>query len=589
MDNELNHSDFQSRNPIPLNNFADLRANNCLYVDKTDLIFKLAVNKKPRFLSRPRRFGKTTIVSTLKELFAHGVDPYDGHDSYFKGLKIEKLWTDTKKYSIIHLDFSSIYSNYNTPYNFEKGLCLKLLNIAQQLGLQLFIDENDKYNIGIVFSSLLESAQDNSLVLLIDEYDAPLTENIDLSLNKNNDFEYITNIMRKFYLNIKVYLVKFRCVFITGITRYKDTSIFSNGSVVQDISLDPDYATICGYTRDEILFYFKDLVTYAVTQQKHIEENRVTANDCNELLDELAKWYDGYIFTDFKEIKVFSTWSVLSFLLNPKLGFKSFWYDSGGEPNVIRKNLLNYQIAQKLDIQNLNNLMQERIIAKRSSFLYPTSLESMDLNVLFYQTGYLTFAKVPVISGNDYLLKIPNLEIKEALLYLISKKIFIKINGETVFNLHRDNFIKAILNQDEKSLLDTLNLVLNTVCYDNYPIVNESTLASILGVFVWSCVNTIRKENHERFGRPDLEFDFGNLTIVFEYKFIPSPNKTISTQDLNDKLIDKTLEGALSQIKNKDYGKTLNAKEQIWAVALVYCEKSRKLERVKGFKIQLKA
>ena len=75
----------------------------------------------------------------------------------------------------------------------------------------------------------------------------------------------------------------------------------------------------------------------------------------------------------------------------------------------------------------------------------------------------------------------------------------------------------------------------------------------------------------------------------FEYKFIPSPNKTISTQDLNDKLIDKTLEGALSQIKNKDYGKTLNAKEQIWAVALVYCEKSRKLERVKGFKIQLKA
>lgn len=468
-------------------------------------------------------------------------------------------------------------------------MCLKLLNIAQQLGLQLFIDENDKYNIGIVFSSLLESAQDNSLVLLIDEYDAPLTENIDLSLNKNNDFEYITNIMRKFYLNIKVYLVKFRCVFITGITRYKDTSIFSNGSVVQDISLDPDYATICGYTRDEILFYFKDLVTYAVTQQKHIEENRVTANDCNELLDELAKWYDGYIFTDFKEIKVFSTWSVLSFLLNPKLGFKSFWYDSGGEPNVIRKNLLNYQIAQKLDIQNLNNLMQERIIAKRSSFLYPTSLESMDLNVLFYQTGYLTFAKVPVISGNDYLLKIPNLEIKEALLYLISEKIFIKINGETVFNLHRDNFIKAILNQDEKSLLDTLNLVLNTVCYDNYPIVNESTLASILGVFVWSCVNTIRKENHERFGRPDLEFDFGNLTIVFEYKFIPSPNKTISTQDLNDKLIDKTLEGALSQIKNKDYGKTLNAKEQIWAVALVYCEKSRKLERVKGFKIQLKA
>ena len=89
--------------------------------------------------------------------------------------------------------------------------------------------------------------------------------------------------------------------------------------------------------------------------------------------------------------------------------------------------------------------MQERIIAKRSSFLYPTSLESMDLNVLFYQTGYLTFAKVPVISGNDYLLKIPNLEIKEALLYLISEKIFIKINGETVFNLHRDNFIKAII------------------------------------------------------------------------------------------------------------------------------------------------
>ena len=191
--------------PLGYTKFSEFINLSLIYVDKTDLIAKLTRSKGPIFLSRPRRFGKSTLVSTFEELFSHGIEK-------FKGLKIDKqnLWHD-KTYKVLHLDFSSFREDV-ANISFEDKLFAHLKTKLKSVSLDII---ESKYVISS-FNDVLENAEDNSLVLLIDEYDSPLTA----VMGKKDEFEYRRGLLSEFFLTIKSYSAKFRFIFITGVTRY---------------------------------------------------------------------------------------------------------------------------------------------------------------------------------------------------------------------------------------------------------------------------------------------------------------------------------------------------------------------------------
>ena len=226
----MRFSDLRAKISISSSSFASIIASNQIYVDKTSYIYDLCVDNNFKFLSRPRRFGKSTIVATLEELFSHGVKPYDGHDSYFKGLYIEDKWSDDNEYLIMKLDFAQLFVNFcKTGNDFER----KFVNVLNEYVQKFNLPPHSYEKSSEIFNYILESIPESSLVILIDEYDFPLTYNI----NHPDVFDEIAEVLRGFYQQIKSNSDKYRFVFITGITRYKDTSIFTAGNTIEDVSL----------------------------------------------------------------------------------------------------------------------------------------------------------------------------------------------------------------------------------------------------------------------------------------------------------------------------------------------------------------
>ena len=215
--------------------FRELIDNNRIYVDKTSIISNFAKGKGPYFISRPRRFGKSTLINTLHELFAHGKEK-------FKGLEIEPLWND-KTYKVLHLDFS-LFKETPSNGSFTKDFIDTLKISLETGGIEPAKEEQDTP------AKFLEKTlvNENELVLLVDEYDAPLTA----ALNDAQEFEDRRKILSNFYSTVKAYQSKFRFIFITGVTYYSHTSIFSAFNNLTDLTLDSDCGALLGYTPDEL-------------------------------------------------------------------------------------------------------------------------------------------------------------------------------------------------------------------------------------------------------------------------------------------------------------------------------------------------
>ena len=194
----MNYYEVATKIDVSSAGFIGIREDNLIYVDKTQFIYQLAFDKNFRFLSRPRRFGKSTIVDTLEELFLHGVKPYDGHDSYFKGLDIEKLWTDDKQYAVMRLDFSHFTTEERHNLEaFKQALKDKVKKFAQKFAL-IFDD-----NLSAIknLDQIFENAPSKSIVFLIDEYDVPLTENPD----DQKIFTEISSVLKDLYSLFKTH------------------------------------------------------------------------------------------------------------------------------------------------------------------------------------------------------------------------------------------------------------------------------------------------------------------------------------------------------------------------------------------------
>ena len=541
--------------------FSAIRQNGHIYVDKSRYLYRLAVSSGPLLLTRPRRFGKSTLVSALEEIFLHGVAPYDGHESYFKGLEVEQLWPQLRNndgpFYVLHLDFWRMMEQckVKSADEFEMLLNQQIVRFAAEKHIELQPIEADLQREA--FDLLLEAVPTRSLVLLVDEYDAPLTS---LFASDNDaDIGDMVNVLRRFFSSVKVQSDKFRFTFITGITRLKDSSIFSAVNNIADISQDPYFGAICGITREELQSYFPEHLRCAAAQWLKLPVEQVSSQQVEQLVNELAAWYDGYCFDSDGENHVFSLWSVLCFFRAHNTKFSPYWFEVSGQ-RQLRKIL-----SQKSWQERSKLLSGESLQVGLGDFLSPSTLQTMLPEVLLFQAGYLTL-KSPV----DFIvsLGVPNKEIEIAL----TRETFAEFlpNFKEVFESYSTKLRTAVETHDAAGLQQCCNELLHGADYDHYPLTQESAIAFGLKLGISLSLHVrVDLNKHEALGRPDVLFDWQDTTVVIELKYAQTKGDT-----------QKLLQQAVQQIRNNKYGETYERRPILWRLAMVFCAESRKITDV---------
>ena len=515
--------------------FIKFYLNNYIYVDKTKYIKDL-IKLERVFISRPRRFGKSLTLDTIATLFETGVEPY------FKGTWIYDKWTEPT-YPVLRLNFLNF--DKNSIEKFNNKLNSKITEFAE---LNKVTTYKEKEEAEDSIDHLLEQLrlENRQIVILIDEYDCQMTANI----NNETLYKQFQEKIKSFYANIKdKFAIKF--LGITGVTRLKDVAIFSVGSDIRDITNSSAYSQMIGFTRDEIKKFYIDYLKLAASYENNCNVDEVTDTQIESLLDRLAQNYDGYCFDEFYKKKVFSTWSVNKFfqsvVSNKFVYFGEYWYDNGGLPSI----LANYLQTHKLNA--LDYIDKDKTInIKVNDFKNPTSLTSINQNVLMCQTGYLTL-RSPVYSKGFMTLGIPNSEVYNALFSLMALNIF---DDTKLLSVNEQILTQS---KDAGEILGLFNTVLNTVSYDNYPISSEAVVQQLLYMYLKGICNSVTAELHSSKGRADLVIESDNRRIVFEFKY--AENETEAKAKLSE---------AVEQIKTRDYGNILPKKNELLRIATVF-------------------
>ena len=515
--------------------FINFYLNNYIYVDKTKYIRDL-IKLERVFISRPRRFGKSLTLDTIATLFETGVEPY------FKGTWIYDKWTEPT-YPVLRLNFLDL-DKYSLEH-FKQKLNAIISSFARDINVKNY-EEKVEPEDTIYFLLDELRKEKRQIVILIDEYDCQMTANI----NNETLYKQFQEKIKSFYATIKnKWPIKF--LGITGVTRLKDVEIFSIGSDIRDITNASAYSQMIGFTRDEIKKYYIDYLKLAASCENKCRVEEVTDAQIESMLDMMAQNYDGYCFDEFYKKKVFSTWSVNSFfqsiIENKFVDFGDYWYDNGGLPSI----LVNYLKTHKLN--SLDYVEKDKTITIRvNDFKNPTSLTSINQNVLMCQTGYLTL-RSPVYSKGFMTLGIPNSEVYNALLSLMALNIFDDTKLE--------NVNEQILSQskDVGEIIELFNTVLNTVSYDNYPISSEAVVQQLLYMYLKGICNSVSAELHSSKGRADLVIESDNRRIVFEFKY--AKNEIEAKVKLSE---------AIEQIKTRDYGNIVPKKAELLRIAAVF-------------------
>ena len=516
--------------------FVDFTLENFIYVDKTEYIPKL-VKLKRVFISRPRRFGKSLTLDTIATLFETGVEPY------FKGTWIYDKWTEPT-YPVLRLNFLDL-DKYSLEH-FKQKLNAIISSFARDINVKNY-EEKVEPEDTIYFLLDELRKEKRQIVILIDEYDCQMTANI----NNETLYKQFQEKIKSFYATIKnKWPIKF--LGITGVTRLKDVEIFSIGSDINDITNDSVYSQMIGFTRDEIKKYYIDYLKLAASYENKCRVEEVTDTQIESMLDMMAQNYDGYCFDEFYKKKVFSTWSVNKFfqsvVSNKFVYFGEYWYDNGGLPSI----LVNYLKTHELNI--FEYLDKDKFLKVSSDdFKNPTALTTINQNVLMCQTGYLTL-RSDLNKTSTVALGIPNGEIYKALNRLLANNIF---KGNTDIT---DDYGRSLLEVGTvDDIINLFNSALNSVSYDNYPIVSESSVQNMLKLYLLGAHQKVLSEVHEAKGRADLVVNTDNRRIVFEFKY--AKNETEAKSKLHD---------AVEQIKTRGYGNIVPNKTELLRIAAVF-------------------
>ena len=516
--------------------FGELIDNNCIYVDKTAIINQFASKKGPFFISRPRRFGKYTLINTLHELFAHGLEK-------FKGLKIEPLWKD-KTYKVLHLDFS-VFKETPSIGSFNNDFMDSLRFSLERAGIEPTKEKVD-FPAKLLEKSI-ENEDERAVVLLVDEYDAPLTA----VLNDSNEFEDRRKILSNFYFTVKSFQVKFRFIFITGVTYYSHTSIFSAFNHLTDLTLDSDYGALLGYTSDELESYFSEYIDNAVeTLNRKFPTERYTHE---KVVEELKRNYDGYSFDEDCMHHVYNPWSILNFLKSPHRGFIPYWVSSGGSTPTF---LVNY-LKQGLKKYNSNELQSllgiDSTVNKDTDSLYPSieNISNIDLFAILYQAGYFC-----IKSAFDGYFKvgIPNLEVKKAYSNLVLNQLTKSQDSKLRFI---EPFKEVLASGNLDKIKELFNTLINEFSYETVKKFNEACFRDVLKLAMLTFNVSASTEVMGACGRADITAEAGKYLYVFELKVTD-----------NSKDIDTKLTEAKDQIIKNKYARRLTDKTVV-PVALV--------------------
>ena len=528
--------------------FGELIDNNCIYVDKTAIINQFASKKGPFFISRPRRFGKSTLINTLHELFSHGLEK-------FKGLKIEPLWKD-KTYKVLHLDFSSY--NFLSEINFNDYFYEDLKQEFLSIGLKVNDSTLDTKIPALLFDNVLKNnSSDQKIVLLIDEYDTPLSA----VLNNEKEFIARRDILYSFYSKLKQYQGRFRFIFITGVTYYSHTSIFSAFNHLTDLTLDSDYGALLGYTSDELESYFSEYIDNAVeTLNRKFPTERYTHE---KVVEELKRNYDGYSFDEDCMHHVYNPWSILNFLKSPHRGFIPYWVVSGGSTPTF---LVNY-LKQGLKKYNSNELQSllgiDSTVNKDTDSLYPSieNISNIDLFAILYQAGYFC-----IKSAFDGYFKvgIPNLEVKKAYSNLLLNQLTRTQDTKLRFI---EPFKEVLASGNLDMIKELFNTFINEFSYETVKNFNEACFRDVLKLAMLTFNVSASTEVMGSCGRADITAEAGDYLYVFELK-VTDNSKDIATK-LND---------AKAQIIKNKYARHLTDKTVV-PVALVLGNNSKSREK----------
>ena len=516
-----------SKLPIGIQGFMGLRNDGYVYVDKTEYIYDLAHNGKVYFLSRPRRFGKSLLLSAMKYY-------WEGKEELFRGLKIEKLeennpeaWT---KYPVFYFDFNG--ANYNDSDALECILNEHLDRWEEKYD----ITPEKEQTLGSRFRNLIIAASNISglrCVILVDEYDKPLMEAMeDKVLLQHNKGVY-----KGFFSTLKGFDEYLQFVFITGVTKFHKVSIFSDLNQLRDISMNEKYAGICGITESEMKEYFADDITEMADKRK------ISKDEC---LEKLKKHYDGYYFHQ-DGMGVYNPFSLFNAFAD--LSFGSYWFETGTPTFLINR--------VKDSGTDLRRFTEHTIYANERTLKDYTG-ESTDLTPLLYQTGYLT------ISGYDsrrdrYILSFPNEEVKYGFLESLLPAYVPKAtstNGLDIFTL--DDYIE---NGDLEKIRDVLTALFAGISYTLETDPFEHYFQAVIYLVFTLLGRMVQCEMHTFTGRIDCKVETDRFIYLFEFKR------------------DGSAEDALKQIEDKSYDLPFKAdNRKIYKIGVNFDSKSRTLE-----------
>ncbi len=513
--------------PLGTSDFSSLRVNGEIYVDKTDLVFQLAQYRGKIFLARPRRFGKSLLISTFESLFKKGLQD-------FHGLAIEKLWQD-KTYPVVRLDFSEL-KEFETAEQFTTNFFETLRLKFSAVG---FRGESQDPFLILKLSNWFSSLAPSSLVILIDEYDAPLTA----CLDKPELFESVRSLMSQFFLTLKANEGCQRFFFMTGITKFSNTSIFSAFNNLQDISLDIQYGTLLGYTENEIITCFPYYLDRAAEALQLPRESLIT---------HLREQYDGFTFDRRAQTHVYCPWSVLNFLAKPAEGFQNYWYSSGGQPTVLLKYLSQHALSQPMDYGESKTVRLSDLNASRQ-------YNEISLDVLLTQAGYYTIREV---TADQYVfLAYPNQEVAVSMAQLYADAL---LKGKRLRKPGQPSIHEVLSAGSIDEVIEQFNHVVHAIDYQRYPIVDEASCRAYLQVLLIGEAMLPQVEVHNALGRSDMEVHAGTRHWVFEFKFASA-----------DSGAESLLIEAIQQIKTRQYG-VHGLNHELIRVALVFSAKQRR-------------
>ncbi len=465
--------------PLSIQTFRDFIDQDYIYVDKTKQIHDLfATGGRYYFLSRPRRFGKSLLISTLSEIFS-------GNKELFKGLWIyDKI--EWAKYPVIHIDLSKM--DFETPTKLKESLKQFLHKTA--VSYDVTLDEKKTYKESFV--ELIEKLSSlGRVVILVDEYDKPITEF--LEAGKIETAKNIRKVLKNFFGVIKGSDAFLRFVFITGVSKFSRVSIFSDLNNLRDITLSQQFAVLVGYTEAELVHYFEPYLTQLADE---------AGMNKKQSANEIKHWYNGYSWDG--ENFVYNPFSILNLFTEKR--FRNFWFTSGTPTfliQLIRRN--------KSEIREFENLTVNNYIFDSYD------IENIDIAALLFQTGYLTIKRITIEDREEtYHLSYPNKEVRDSFLtYLFGEFSRKDIIFSSRFLKRIDELVKA---GDIDGFIREIKSLFASIPSHIFIGDREAYYHSIIYLILKLAGAEVRCEDPTNIGRIDAVLETGNKIYIMEFK-----------------------------------------------------------------------